>query len=477
MLWPVMETLEFIAAEPRPVESRHLRSTEVHITQRLVEAGLPVYVLEHHTTRRGEVSIRNIYSYIPGTTGQSVIFIAHYDSVPGSPGALDNGAAVAALLEIFISQPTSLQVGIQLLFTDGHEIGLGAHEFVQYHSYLLENTIFAFNFDGMGNGPLMPFQGGIRHGNILFEASSRPAGFSLLAYGVALDEWHFAQGGIPAMTIMPFARPWNYHTPDDTIENLGTYTLAGYIDTIQNLMEMASQAGWIEGFSTREKTFFMPVYGMLISYGPVMRWIIAGLMIAGIIAMIIYRRSGSNYRPFSQGRWDVNVKGIMLSLIGTLLFIVLFVGGTLLIFSLASNIGLLGYHTSIILTSSGIILILIPLAYYFLKLITSIAGWDSFALVMAIFLGIFGVVAGVLMPGLEYFPMICAGLIALRVAKPDSRVAYFFAGIIAGVLFLPLLYIMLTQLGVASPLSGLLFALFIPVFYVLTKDYPSVYGS
>jgi Zn-dependent M28 family amino/carboxypeptidase len=48
------------------------------------------------------VRVRNIDVNLPGTTrGDEIIVVgAHYDSVPGAPGANDNGSGVAAVLEI-----------------------------------------------------------------------------------------------------------------------------------------------------------------------------------------------------------------------------------------------------------------------------------------------------------------------------------------------------------------------------------------
>ena len=49
----------------------------------------------------GTVDIVNVIAWIPGTaTSQAVLLMAHYDTVPQSPGANDNGSGVAAMLEI-----------------------------------------------------------------------------------------------------------------------------------------------------------------------------------------------------------------------------------------------------------------------------------------------------------------------------------------------------------------------------------------
>ena len=70
---------------------------------------------------------RNIIAERPGTSPKAgtIIVAAHYDTVPGSPGADDNASGVATLLEIariFPSLPT-LQT-LKLVFFDAEEVGL-----------------------------------------------------------------------------------------------------------------------------------------------------------------------------------------------------------------------------------------------------------------------------------------------------------------------------------------------------------------
>ena len=105
----------------------------------------------------------NLLARIPGRDERSVLFCAHLDTVPSSapiepvlrdggwenanPAILgaDNKAAVAALLalaERLVAEPA--QVGIELLFTVGEEIGLlGAKEF---ETGLLRSDV-GFTFD------------------------------------------------------------------------------------------------------------------------------------------------------------------------------------------------------------------------------------------------------------------------------------------------------------------------------------------
>ena len=69
----------------------------------------------------------NIVAERPGTspTAGTIIVAAHYDTVPGSPGADDNASGVATLLElarIFHDLPTAQT--LKLVFFDAEEIGL-----------------------------------------------------------------------------------------------------------------------------------------------------------------------------------------------------------------------------------------------------------------------------------------------------------------------------------------------------------------
>ena len=108
-----------------------------------------------------QVEVRNIIATLPGD-GQSkaVALTAHYDSVPYGPGAADDAAAVAAILEIAQLAKTQLPDGrpIVLLITDGEEYGLlGARAFEQHE--MADEIEFVVNLEGRGtSGPSLMFQ-------------------------------------------------------------------------------------------------------------------------------------------------------------------------------------------------------------------------------------------------------------------------------------------------------------------------------
>jgi hypothetical protein len=108
----------------------------------------------------------NILARIEGTdagSARAVLLVAHYDSVPAGPGASDNAAGVATVLEIARILPLlpRPRQSIILLLDDGEEPGLlGAEAFVQHHRWAASVTA-AVNLDARGtSGPSMMFETG-----------------------------------------------------------------------------------------------------------------------------------------------------------------------------------------------------------------------------------------------------------------------------------------------------------------------------
>ncbi|MCA2176595.1 M28 family peptidase [Nonomuraea glycinis] len=95
--------------------------------------------------------MRNIVAVRPGTapTGR-VVVAAHYDSVEAGPGAADDGAGVATILEVARALPTGLRNDVVFLITDGEEDGLlGAEAFIR-EDPLAKGTVVVLNQEARG---------------------------------------------------------------------------------------------------------------------------------------------------------------------------------------------------------------------------------------------------------------------------------------------------------------------------------------
>lgn len=159
-----LDHLAVIARRPRPVGSQAHQEVRRYLVARLEELGLETRIqrVESVVYRQRLVeaaTVQNVVARLPGDhrggdLRQAVLLVGHYDSAPTSPGASDNGAAVATLLET----ARALRAGERLandvifLFSDAKEIGLhGARAFVRHHPWARE-VGWVLNFDARGHG-------------------------------------------------------------------------------------------------------------------------------------------------------------------------------------------------------------------------------------------------------------------------------------------------------------------------------------
>ena len=106
-----MEDVRVIADEPHPMGSEEHEEVADYIVGRLEELGLSPQVQETSSLRYDDegmhgaqihaARVKNILARIPGTddTGEAVLLMSHYDSMPTTPAAADGGVSTAALLE------------------------------------------------------------------------------------------------------------------------------------------------------------------------------------------------------------------------------------------------------------------------------------------------------------------------------------------------------------------------------------------
>ena len=142
---------------------------------------------EQHGSPYDAATAYNVLARIEGTgagEAEAVMLAAHYDSVPTGPGANDDGAGVAALLETAraLSAGPRPRNDVIFLFTDGEEPGfLGAEAFVKEHPWADDISV-VLNFEARGNsGPSMMFETSAENGRLVEEfarAAPRPVASS-----------------------------------------------------------------------------------------------------------------------------------------------------------------------------------------------------------------------------------------------------------------------------------------------------------
>jgi hypothetical protein len=119
-----------IARRPHPIGSAESREVQAYLLKRMAALGLQPQI-RPFASPKGEG--RNLLGVLPGRDRRApaVLLMAHTDSVPAGPGAADDAAGVAAVLEtVRALQTAPRQRDVMVLLTDGEEAGLlGAKAF------------------------------------------------------------------------------------------------------------------------------------------------------------------------------------------------------------------------------------------------------------------------------------------------------------------------------------------------------------
>ena len=133
-----------VAAIPHPTGSPANAAARDYLVSAFHELGIDAQVQEgvgiFHRERYAQAAIvRNVVARLPGLQGSpAVLLVGHYDSVPTSPGAADDGHAVGLLLETLraLRSGPRLRNDVIFLLTDGEEIDLlGADAFAREHPW------------------------------------------------------------------------------------------------------------------------------------------------------------------------------------------------------------------------------------------------------------------------------------------------------------------------------------------------------
>lgn len=233
-----MEHLREIARKPHPVGSQEHERVRRYILDQLEEMGLrpevqttTVVRTPSETYMRG-VTVRNIVARLAGRgrNGKAILLAAHYDTVRSSPGAGDDSAAVATLLETL----RCLQAGpvpendVIFLFSDAEEWRLlGAKAFVEEHPWM-DDVGVVLNFEARGTrGPVVMFE--TSEGNEwlidqLGQAVPHPFAFSYSTevykrMGNLTDLTELKERA-PGLNFAFIHDPAEYHTAEDSVEEI-----------------------------------------------------------------------------------------------------------------------------------------------------------------------------------------------------------------------------------------------------------------
>jgi len=156
-----MRDIRTLGGQPHPAGSPANARVRDYLIGRMTALGLhPVAREDDSVSGFGSTlsgaRVHNLIGVIPGadSSAPALALMAHYDSVPGSPGAADDAAGVASALEIVRALKTKgiPRRDVVVLLTDGEEAGLlGARAFFA-RDPLAAHVGYVLNMESRGGG-------------------------------------------------------------------------------------------------------------------------------------------------------------------------------------------------------------------------------------------------------------------------------------------------------------------------------------
>jgi len=264
---------------PHPVGSEANKRVKHRILAWLADQGMQAEIQESWGCSRKWNScawVENIVAVIPGEQESPyVALMAHYDSVPTAPGAGDDGAGLATVLEVgrMLKREGPFVNPILLIITDAEENGLlGAEAFFAYHP-LRDKVGVVINVEGSGTtGQSHLLRTAMSNKSLIDaygEGADYPDGMSLIneIFKRMPNDTDFSvstRAEIPGIDFAFAGERNHYHTLNDNLENLDIRTLQHHGE---NVLPLARILALSDLAALEDSTLvYSNVYGQWVSW-------------------------------------------------------------------------------------------------------------------------------------------------------------------------------------------------------------------
>lgn len=230
-----------IARAPHPVGSAANAEVRDYLFARMTALGLQPTVqagmaVNSVSRREGWIlagQMQNLVGVLPGKdrAAPAIALMAHYDSVPASPGAADDATGTAVVLDVVraLKAKGTPERDVIVILTDGEEAGLlGAHLFFAEHP-LARRIDLLINLESRGGGGRgNMFQTGPDNGALIplfAKTAVQPISNSLAVflYSRMPNDTDFtvaSAAGVRGLNFAFIGRQFDYHSPTSTLANL-----------------------------------------------------------------------------------------------------------------------------------------------------------------------------------------------------------------------------------------------------------------
>lgn len=311
--------LSVIASEPHPSGTPAHERVRDYIFNYCQRMGLETQIMDKTGVEVYPKMVRagraqSIIARLKGTgSGKAILVMAHYDSQPHTPGATDDGAGVAAMMEAIrlLKNFPPLKNDVLFLFTDQEETGLfGAQTFVEQYDKL-QDVGLIMNFEARGNaGVDLTFEFSSGNGWVVKEYSKAvkaPLANSF-AYEIYkampndTDFTMFRKTGIAGFNSAYIEGHSYYHSMVDRIENMDLRSLQNHGNIlIQSLKHFGDLS--LDNTKSEDVVFFNPVGTLLWIYplGWDVPLMVLAIVLWLVVVMVGYRSGRIKVGPIFGG--------------------------------------------------------------------------------------------------------------------------------------------------------------------------------
>ncbi|MBQ8826779.1 MAG: M28 family peptidase [Oscillospiraceae bacterium] len=288
----------------------------------------PAYLVQSFvTTSRSYQSfcLDNIIVHIPANspqkTNQAVMTMAHFDSVATGQGAADDGCACATMLEAIRYYLDRMQNGYTIendlvfCFVNGEEYGLlGSEAFMKEFSgfdSLVERINFAINLEARGtSGTQIMFETAANNYNTvklfgevnknLFTCSTATMIYDMMPNGTDFSNLKTHYQGV---NIANIAQGENYHTRNDSPENIRESTLTQQAQIVNRLLDKLGNYDLDKLYEAEESAIFfsyLNIGDVVYSHAASVVFAVIGILLLGANIVISAVRKKNNLAKTSK---------------------------------------------------------------------------------------------------------------------------------------------------------------------------------
>lgn len=316
-----------IARSPHPMGTAEHRRVRDYIASEIAALGLEPQLQQTTVAVRnwmGEIfgHVANVAARVEGRgDGPAVLLMSHYDTMPHSPGAGDDGTGVAVLLETAraLRQGTPPANDVIFLFTDGEEPGLlGARAFAEQHPWSADVGL-VMNFEARGSrGPALMFETSAGNGPliaVLERAVDAPAAtsYSYEIYRRMPNDTDFSvfrRRQVPGLNFAFIHGGTAYHTAQDSLDRLDLASVQHMGDAALDLARAFGDADLAASWQTSDAIYFNLLGPVFIAYpGGLALPLAALLAAAAIVVLVVGFRRGRLTAGGLAGAFAVNLLG------------------------------------------------------------------------------------------------------------------------------------------------------------------------